>query len=433
MSCGDVPMTWQPTAALTRALIVAVLAAAAAIVFSSPGLAVLALPFAVFAVLGIRHRPSAEPAITTRLDQHVLHEGQATRSRLTVTGDGIEHITRVAAPAAYVSLQPRSGILAGLAGTGRTDEMVIGVRRWGRIELGDEHVALTSAWGGFRAGPAPFRGAWVTVLPSPTPYDAVAEVPHPVGLVGVHRSRRVGDGTEYAGTRQFQAGDRLRRVNWRVSLRTRSLQADTTLTEEDTGLLLLVDALADHGRSGGVDGAASSMDLTVRAAAAVAEQHIRQGDRVALRVVGGRSEQVASGAGVHHLRRLLGVLAHVKTAELAEEPSTLRLRPGAGTVVVILSPVVAELIGTTAAALARSSLPVLVVDTLPPQVRPERGAGSGSTADLAWRMRLLERDVVVARLAETGTPVVPWRGPRTLDEVMRRLARQARSPRVLVR
>lgn len=426
-------MTWHPTAALTRSLIVAAVAAGLAVLFGSPGLAVLALPFAVLAALAIRCRPTTEPRAATRLDHHVLHEGQATCSRLTVTGQGIEHVTRMAEPSAYVSLGPRSGVLSGLAGSGRTDEMVVGVHRWGRVELGDEHIAVTSCWGGFRAGPTPVRGSWVTVLPSPAPYDAVAEVPHPVGLVGIHRSRRTGDGTEYAGTRPFQAGDRLRRVNWRVSLRTRSLQADTTLTEEDTGVLLLVDALADHGRSGGVEGAASSLDLTVRAAAAVAEQHIRQGDRVALRVVGGRSEQVGSGSGIRHLRRLLGVLALLRPGELADEPTTLRLRPGAGTVVVILSPVVADLIGTTAAALARSGLPVLVIDTLPDEVRPALDAGPGRAADLAWRMRLLERDAVVARLAETGTPVVPWRGPRTLDDVMRRLARQSRSPRLAAR
>ena len=53
-------------------------------------------------------------------------------------------------------------------------------------------------------------------------------------------------------------------------------------------MLLVVDALADFGRSGGVDGAASSLDVTVRAAAALAEHYVRHGDRVALRVVGRR-------------------------------------------------------------------------------------------------------------------------------------------------
>lgn len=422
-------MSWHPTAALTRSLIIAVLATALAIVFSAPTLAILGLPFAMLAALGLVHRPIGQPTARTSLASRVLHEGQATRSHLTVSGEGIEHITRVPDPAAYVATRPRRGAVAGLAGTGRTDEIVLEARRWGRVELGDETVAVTSVWGGFRAGPERLIGSAVTVLPQPAGFAGAGEVPHPVGLVGAHRSRRTGDGTEYAATRPFQPGDRLRRVNWRVSLRTRSLQADTTLTEDDTGLLLVIDALADHGRSGGITGAASSLDLTVRAAAAIAEQHVRQGDRVSLRVVGGRSQRVGPGTGVRHLRRLLGVLAAISPAELTAEPSALRLGVGAGTVVVILSPVIAELVGTTAAALVRSGLPVLVVDTLPPATRPAAGTATDH-AELAWRMRLLERDVVLARLAESGTPVVPWRGPRTLETVMRRLAQHARQPRV---
>ena len=71
----------------------------------------------------------------------------------------------------------------------------------------------------------------------------------------------------------------------------------TTRAEQDTGVLLVVDALADHGRSGGVDGAASSLDVTVRAAAAIAEHHVRMGDRVSLRVIGAGHEYVGYGAG----------------------------------------------------------------------------------------------------------------------------------------
>jgi hypothetical protein len=39
-------------------------------------------------------------------------------------------------------------------------------------------------------------------------------------------------------------------------------------------------------------------------------------------------------------------------------------------------------------------------------------------------MRLLEREVLLARLRRSGIPVVAWRGPGTLDEVLRRLGRR---------
>jgi hypothetical protein len=77
---------------------------------------------------------------------------------------------------------------------------------------------------------------------------------------------------------------------------------------------------------------------------------------------------------------------------------------------------------------------VLVVDPLPHDVVPAVIEGTDPVvADLAWRMRLLERDQVLSRLSAIGCPVVPWRGPGTLDEVLRRLARRAQLPTVRVR
>jgi ABC-type sugar transport system substrate-binding protein len=43
-------------------------------------------------------------------------------------------------------------------------------------------------------------------------------------------------------------------------------------------------------------------------------------------------------------------------------------------------------------------------------------------------MRLLERRALLARAERAGIPVVAWRGPGTLDEVMRRLRRRAVAP-----
>jgi hypothetical protein len=81
--------------------------------------------------------------------------------------------------------------------------------------------------------------------------------------------------------------------------------------------------------------------------------------------------------------------------------------------------------------LVRRGLPVMVVDPLPadatPLVWPEVDEG---ISELAWRMRLLDRTHLLESLSGSGCPVVPWIGPRTLEEVVRRLARRAQLPRV---
>src|SRR5213078_654643 len=120
----------------------------------------------------------------------------------------------------------------------------------------------------------------VRVYPVTEPFAAVEAMPAAAGLVGQHRSRRPGEGGELAGVREFAPGDRLRRVDWRVTLRTQRLHVASTLSDRDAEVVLLLDVLHEAGESGGIDGTASVLDTTVRAAASIAEHHLYRGDRV---------------------------------------------------------------------------------------------------------------------------------------------------------
>lgn len=425
---------WRPTPALARAVVVAAAAVVAAVVGGAPVAMVLGAPFVLLAGFGLLHRPDSEPAVDAALDHRWLHEGQGTTSRLTVKApDDVEHVARVMAATPYVALHPPSGLASGLVDQPPTIE--VGPRRWGRRVLGEEQVALTTPWAGYRWGPVPVHGVELRVLPHTRRFDSRAETPHPVGLVGVNRSRRLGAGIEFADIRPFRPGDRLRRISWRVSVRSRELHVTTSPAEEDSGVLLVLDALGDHGHSGGLDGAASSLDQSVRAAAAVAEHHIGSGDRVGLRVVGGDGGLVGYGSGVRHLRILLDQLALLRAGDLPEGIShRLQLRVTGGSVVFVFSPMLGTAIVTATASLVQRGLPVVVVDTLPPDASPAvPEAVEPRVADLAWRMRKLEREQVLAGLASLGCPVVPWRGAGSLDDVLRRLARRARAPQAATR
>ena len=433
MSDEVVVTGWRPTAALGRALVLAAIGVVGGMLLGDPVLVVLAAPFTVLGALALAHRPRQEPRAATRLDHVSLHEGVGTTSRLTLRGaDDVEHVTRVAAQHRHVAGRPAGGRVGALHRPAEDPPVLeLSPRRWGRRLLGEEKVDLVSRWAGYRWGPHIVGGAQLRVLPATPAYDSRAEAPHPVGLVGAHRSQRAGSGTELAGIRPFLPGDRLRRVNWRVSLRTRDLHVVSTRAEEDSAVLLVVDALADHGVSGGVDGAPSSLDLGVRAASALAEHHVHTGDRVGLRVIGRGREHVGYGTGSRHLRRLQHTLAMLRVGDPGTRAEGAPLRVTGGTVVVVLSPMLAGSVGTTAATLTRRGVPVLVIDTLPPDVRPAVPEGTDpQVAALAWRMRSLERTLVLQRLAALGCPVVPWRGAGTVDDVLRRLARRAQLPRV---
>ena len=419
--------SWRPTPSLLRAGLLALGGLAGAVVLGLEALAVLAAPFVVLAVMGMAARPRHEPGVHTRIDHHRLHEGQGTTSRLELDDPGdVEHVTRVAAPVPHVATRPTHGATGSLLTDG-LPTLGFSPRRWGRRAIGAERVGLTSAWAGWRWGPVDLPEHGLRVLPQTAPYDSRAEVPQPDGLVGRHRSRRIGSGTEFEGIRQFATGDRLKRITWPVSLRTGELHVITTRAEQDAGVWLVVDGLRDIGVSGGIDGAASSLDLTVRAAAALAEHHVRAGDRVGMLVVAADGTRVRLGSGPRHLHRLHGTLARVRPEARSVPPERLDLGAGAGSVVYVLSPMLSTPLVTATAGLQRSGASVVVIDTL-----GERDAGTDrlALASLAARMQKIERDERLDQLAALGCPVVPWRGPGTLDTVLQQLARRARAPRV---
>ncbi len=422
--------TWRPTPSLVRSCLLAFGGLAGGVVLGLEVLVVLAAPFVVLSLMGLVGRPRHTPRMDTGIDHHRLHEGQGTTSRLVVDDlRAVEHATRVAAPAAHVVTRPTYGASGSLVADG-LPTIEFSPRRWGRRVIGAERVALTSTWAGWRFGPVDMPEHGLSVLPQTAPYDSRAEIPQPDGLVGRHRSRRLGSGTEFEGIRPFAAGDRLKRITWPVSLRTGELHVITTRAEQDAGVWLVVDGLRDIGVSGGIDGAASSLDLTVRATAALAEHHVRTGDRVGLLVVAADPVRVRLGSGARHLHRLHGTLARVRTETRSVAPERLDLVAGSGSVVYVLSPMLFTPLVTATASLQRSGASVVVIDTL-----GDRDAGGDRLAlpGLAARMQKLERDDRLRQLAALGCPVVPWRGPGTLDTVLHQLARRARVPKVRAR
>jgi uncharacterized protein (DUF58 family) len=304
--------------------------------------------------------------------------------------------------------------------------------RWGRRQIGPAQVIASSAWAAFRWTSETAHERQLVTLPLPAVFDAAAPAVHPVGLVGLTRSARPGDGNEFASVRPFQAGDRLRRIHWSRSLRTGELHVTSTWADQDSLVVIVVDAFNDIGQSEGIDGAASSLDTTVRAAGAIAEHHLRRGDRVALHVIGSRGVmRVPAATGTSHLRRVLDVLSSIEPATDRRDDPRLQLGLSAGALVVMLSPLVSPVPLQRAFTLASRAMTVVVVDTLPGGISQQDD--HDPFVGLAWRIRLLERDRELRRIQQVGVPVVPWRGPGSLDQVLRDLHRRSSAPRLVSR
>ena len=293
-----------------------------------------------------------------------------------------------------------------------------------------------SPWAAYQWGPMRADAVDVEVLPLAPVFDSAAPMPHPQGIVGIDRSARLGEGSEFATIRPFQTGDRLRRIHWPTTLRSRSVNVTATYSDQDSQVVVVVDAANDIGVSGGVHGSTSTLDATVRSAAALCEHYVRRGDRVALHITGStRAEHVRASTGQRHLRQMLATLARVLPGgAVAVQAADPRMRVDPGALVCICSPLIASTTMERAADLVRRGLSLVVIDTLPDTVShlPDDEAVDPAVS-LAWRIRLLQRDAEVRAVATLGVPVVPWRGPGSLDQVLRQVSRRARAPRLAAR
>ena len=425
---------WRPTAALTRAALASTTFAAVAVVAGRPDLLVLATPFLVHTAAAVVRRPTRSPQVTSYLEHTAVREGEGTTSvtRLDEAGD-VEHAVLSLTRGRWEAMKPPGGVVGATAAAPQESlelEVPLASLRWGRRLVGGGAVAATGPWAGRVWGPHPLLSTTLNTLPMPGVFDSRAPVPHPIGLVGTHPARRPGEGSEFSSIRPFAPGDRLRRVQWRVSLRTGALHVTSTVAEEDSSVLLVVDSGIEIGSSGGVRGDATSLDVAVRAGGAIAEHYLHRGDRVGVRILGSTAHNaVPFGGGRRHLRRVLDTLARIVPGEHRDaDPSRIRYRVPAGSVVVVLSPMLSDQVVAVTRTLAARGLNIVVVDTLPPDLEEQ-----DPRRRLAWRMRLLEREALLLRVSRAGVPVVPWRGPGTLDDVLRGLGRRARRPRLAVR
>lgn len=421
---------WQPTRAHLRACVLGVGWLGAALIAGRPDLAVLATPFVAIAVWSVLTRPRSAPALTSRVEASRMREGQSTTIRVRADGDGVWGVVASVAGNPWFRFEPSAGTVM----VDSRDPAEVGLRsmRWGERDLGPVLVATVSSWGSYRWGPVVLAARRHVTLPVPPLFDAKAPTPHPSGLVGLNRARRPGDGTEFASVRPFVVGDRLRRINWRVSQRVGDLHVTSTWAEQDSLVVLIVDATNDVGRSEGVDGTASSLDVGVRAAGAIAEHHLRRGDRVGLRILGGGARTwMPAASGRAHLERILDTLATVVVGTVPEY-SRDRQAMGveAGALVVVLSPMMSRTALQHALALRRNGLSVVAVDTLPAGFVAD---SEDAAESLARRIRLLERSADLTRVREVGVPVIPWRGSGSLDPVLRDMGRRSTAPRLVRR
>jgi uncharacterized protein (DUF58 family) len=137
--------------------------------------------------------------------------------------------------------------------------------------------------------------------------------------------------------------------------------------------------------------------------------------------------RIPPGSGTAHLRRVLDALARIDAGTDPGDLVRTRRDPlPAGSLAIMLTPLVSPKALERAAAMSSHGLSVAVIDTLPSDVTHLDDA----VAALAWRIRLLERREELAAIRDVGVPVVSWRGSGSLDPFLREIARRAVAPKL---
>ncbi|MBP2320909.1 uncharacterized protein (DUF58 family) [Kibdelosporangium banguiense] len=413
--------TWRNTDAMYRAVVVGVGLVAAGVLAHSLEMVLIGAPLLISLVLAARS-PTGEPVVHPPAMPRATESGQHTEAVFDIEASPGVELVALRAPYGRKRGIGHVHLLPGTVQEVRTELAHAG---WGEgVDLRPDR--LFTGPDALRVyGPIVGREGRRTVLPPVVPLPAGPLPPRPAGLVGVHRSPRPGDSTELRDIRVFQPGDRLRRIDWRVSLRAaasnggvlapnllhvreRHAEADATLvialdTQVDVGAELADWALAVPGsgvREGG------SLDIAVRAASSLAASYLRQGDRVGLVDMGRPQLSVPPGSGSRQLLKIRHQLVICsRSAGWAPRPVLRPQQAPPGALVIVLSPFLDDAMVDLTATVVRRGTRVLAMDLLPD---PLVAVAKDPWGEVVLKVLRTEHEMRLETLRQHGIPVLKW-------------------------
>jgi uncharacterized protein (DUF58 family) len=419
------------TPKLTGYAALAALGLLASLVLSRPELVALVAPFLIALGSGLALATTPRLTISATVDEERILEGEETRVRVALEGrapvDRVDVYLRLPTGVELVDgTNPVSLRLA--AGERRELELRVRAARWGGYVLGPAYARAADPLGFLR---------WEAVAPTRPQLraypveDVLRRIVQPAEtqvFTGNELARRKGEGIEFADLRAWTPGDAVKRVNWRASARRGELIVNETHPDRNTDVILFVDSFAEarHGAEG-------TLDLAVRATAALADAYVRRRDRVGLISFGGILRWLLPGSGTVQLYRMVDALIDTeivlsyywKEIDIIPRRS---LPPRA--LIIALTPLLDQRsIGALLDLRARGyDLAAIDVSPLPYAPRPPRGSDA-----VAYDLWVLRRDALRHRLHRAGIAVAEWRSgdplQLALEEVtaFRRHAQVARA------
>ena len=191
------------------------------------------------------------------------------------------------------------------AGEERTISLTLRCDRWGAVELGDIFLRARGRIGMLTWEGRIRRPHRIQIYPRPELLQRLVAPLDTQLATGDLVARVRSDGLEFADTRQFVPGDRLRSVNWRASARRGELIVNERHPDRNADVVLFLDSFAEARSEDEADG---TLELAVRAAATLAGRYLERRDRVGLVTFGGILRWLEPGGGLVQRYRLIDAL-----------------------------------------------------------------------------------------------------------------------------
>jgi len=242
---------------------------------------------------------------------------------------------------------------------------------------------------------------------------------HTLSSPGPVPTMKGGGGTDFWGLREYQQGDPLKLLDWRLTARHPHRFFTRQFVEERTSeITLILDGRGGTSRSAKGE---SLFEIELRAVASICELLLRQGHRVGLIVSGSRILRAPPDFGKVQLQRILNCLAMADAGSAGSQVSLLRLSLGkisGRSTIAIMSPVDSEELLTFRRLRSLGFEVALICPDLFDFAGPIL-AGDRATS-LALRASRLERRVHLSLISQLSVTVVDWRVGEPLGPLLRR-------------
>jgi uncharacterized protein (DUF58 family) len=308
----------------------------------------------------------------------------------------------------------------------RTLELKLRCERWGAFAVGPLLVRARDTLGLRSWESQAGEAQMLRVYPGEETLRSLVAPLETQVFAGNQVSRARAEGIEFADLREWQPGDRVRRVNWRATALRGSLWVNEQYPERNTDVVLFLDTFAEV-RAGG----RSTNDRAVRAAATLARGYLQRKDRVGLVGFGGFLSWLLPESGTRQLYAIVDTLltsdiVHSYALRDVDVLPPRTLPPKA--LVLAITPLLDDRTGAALLDLRARGYDLIVVEVSPLELLEPDPASSTQLAHRLWR---LSREALRWRYEQVGVPVVTWREgvplAAPLEEVnaFRHLARPA--------